>query len=136
MVRRRAIAIACMAIGVACLAGCSSDSSGTRADAIASKAPQSDCGAEEQAAYEKAMEDPEFDLPPAFDASEVKGKTFAYVGIITNSIIQEKFDAFAEGLKSVGAKAIYFDGKGRPDVMAQAIESAIAQTALRSSGTA
>ena len=92
-----------------------------------SKAPQSDCGAEAQAAYEEAMEAPKFDLPPAFDASEVKGKTFAYVGIITNSIIQEKFDAFAEGLESVGAKAIYFDGKGRPDVITQAIESAIAQ---------
>ena len=94
---------------------------------ISSKAPQSDCGAEAQAAYEEAVEAPEFDLPPAFDASEVKGKTFAYVGIITNSIIQEKFDAFAEGLESVGAKAIYFDGKGRPDVITQAIESAIAQ---------
>ena len=127
MVRRRAIAIACMAIGVACLAGCSSDSSGTSASDISSRTPQSDCGAEAQAAYEKAVEAPKFDLPPAFDASEVKGKTFAYVGIITNSIIQEKFDAFAEGLKSVGAKAIYFDGKGRPDVITQAIESAIAQ---------
>ena len=95
--------------------------------AFSARRPESDCGKEAQSAYVGAMEAPKFDLPPAFDASEVEGKTFAYVGIITNSIIQDKFDAFAEGLESVGAKAIYFDGKGRPDVITQAIESAIAQ---------
>ena len=128
MGRRRAAVIACMAIGAACLAGCSSDpSDAASGGGVSSKAPESDCGKEAQSAYVGAMEAPKFDLPPAFDASEVEGKTFAYVGIITNSIIQDKFDAFAEGLESVGAKAIYFDGKGRPDVITQAIESAIAQ---------
>ena len=99
----------------------------TRARATSLVRRRSPTGAKAQAAYDKAMEAPKFDLPPAFDASRVKGKTFAYVGIITNSIIQEKFDAFAEGLKSVGAKAVYFDGKGRPDVITQAIQSAIAR---------
>lgn len=122
--RRRSVVLACLA-AITVTAACSSGSSGTTGGTQSE--PQSECGKAAQSAFESAMAPPEFELPPAFDTTSMTGKKFAYVSIITNSIIQEKYDAFAAALKPVGAEAIYFDGKGRPDVITAAIQSAIAQ---------
>lgn len=122
--RRSSFIFACLA-AITVTAACSSGSSGTTGSNQGE--PQSECGKAAQVAYESAMAPPEFELPPAFDTTSMAGKKFAYVSIITNSIIQEKYDAFAAALDSVGAEAIYFDGKGRPDVITAAIQSAIAQ---------
>jgi len=85
------------------------------------------CGKAATAEYKKAMAEPKFGLSPAFDASALSGKKFAFVGINNNSIIQDKVAGFKEALKTVGADVVFFDGKGRPDVIAQAMQSAIAQ---------
>ncbi|WP_235735618.1 sugar ABC transporter substrate-binding protein [Nocardioides alcanivorans] len=107
-------------IGSACSEG---DTQATAVDT----GPRTDCAVEAKVRYEKAMAVPEFELPPAIDGSSLADKKFAYVGIISNSVVKQKFEAFKEAVESVGAEAILFDGKGRPDVITQAFGSAIAQ---------
>lgn len=122
---RRHIAIVALGFIVAFIGSACSES-GPEATSV-DTGPRTDCAVEAKARYEKAMAVPEFDLPPAIDGASLGGKKFAYVGIITNSVVQEKFDAFKEAVESVGAEAILFDGKGRPDVITQAFGSSIAQ---------
>jgi len=107
-------------VGSACSEG---STQGTSVD----NGPRTDCAVEAKARYEKAMVVPEFELPSAIDGSSLAGKKFAYVGIITNAVVQAKFDAFKEAVESVDAEAVLFDGKGRPDVITQSFGSAVAQ---------
>ena len=64
-----------------------------------------------------------------FDTSASKGKTFAIIQFARegNPVEIANANALTEALANVDAKVIIFDGEGRPDVLLQAFESAIAQ---------
>jgi len=64
-----------------------------------------------------------------FDTSSSKGKTFAMIQFARegNTVSNATAKVLNEALVSVGAKLIMFDGKGKPDVILQAFNSAIAQ---------
>lgn len=129
--RRAVIALLCGIVAVVC-ASCSSAGSGSTAGSTATgsnaaKDAATGCSKESTSQYEAALQAPKFTLPAAFSASSMRGKTFAYIAIITNDVVQERYDGFSDGLKSVGAKSIYFDGQGTPDAIAQAFHVAITQ---------
>lgn len=64
-----------------------------------------------------------------FDTSSLKGKTFAMIQFARegNTVSNATAKVLDEALASVGAKLILFDGKGKPDVILQGFNSAIAQ---------
>lgn len=64
-----------------------------------------------------------------FDTSSSRGKTFAMIQFARegNAVEIASAKALTEALANVGARVIVFDGRGRPDVLLQAFESAIAQ---------
>lgn len=65
----------------------------------------------------------------AFDTSSLKGKTFAMIQFARegNPVSNANARVLGEALASAGAKLVLFDGKGKPDVILQGFNSAIAQ---------
>jgi ABC-type sugar transport system substrate-binding protein len=64
-----------------------------------------------------------------FDTSSMRGKTVAMIQFARegNTVSNATAKVLGEALASVGVKLIMFDGKGKPDVILQAFNSAIAQ---------
>jgi len=67
--------------------------------------------------------------PPPFDASSVRGKTFAMIQFARegNTVSNANAKALGDALATTGAKLVLFDGQGKPDVILQGFNSAIAQ---------
>jgi ribose transport system substrate-binding protein len=136
--RNLTLASACVLVGMALwLSACSSSSS--NGDAVkgsssiagqseASTGGSSGCVSTATAKVDAARAPFKEDLPKPFDASTFKGKTFAYIGL-SNAVkgSAEIGQSMQEGLASVGAKTILFDGQGEPNVIAQAFNTAIGQ---------
>jgi ribose transport system substrate-binding protein len=130
----------CVLVGLTlCLSACSSSSSNDGAvkgsSSIAASTGgssatkgSSGCVSTAMAKVDAARAPFKEDLPKPFDVSTFKGKTFAYIGLsdaIKNiAVIGQNMQ---QGLASVGAKTMLFDGQGEPDVIAQAFNTAIGQ---------
>ena len=88
----------------------------------------SSCVSTAEAKVKAAASPFKLSLPPAFDASSIKGKTFAYIGItFAASSVAEWGTSFKQAITSAGGNAILFDGQGEPSVITQAFDSAISQ---------
>jgi len=120
-----------IAVLVAILSACG-DSAGTHGAGgprIVSTSTASACVATATSNFQAGMAPMEIRPLGPFDTSSSQGKTFAIVQFARegNAVEVASAKALADALANVGAKLIVFDGKGRPDVLLQAFESAIAQ---------
>jgi ribose transport system substrate-binding protein len=67
------------------------------------------------------------EAPPSFDASSMKGKTFAFISQTATPQATQEAEGMKEALTAVGANTQIFYGQGKPDVITQDFQSAIAQ---------
>lgn len=114
----------------ACVARRSSDGAPVAGDSNkVSTAPASACVETATKNFQAGMAAMTISPIGPFDTSASKGKTFAMIQFARegNPVEIANAKALAEALANVGAKVITFDGKGKPDVLLQAFESAIAQ---------
>jgi ABC-type sugar transport system substrate-binding protein len=89
----------------------------------------SDCVATAIRNFQAGMAPMEIAPSGPFDTSALRGKTFAMIQFARegNTVSNATARVLGEALASVGAKLILFDGKGKPDVILQGFNSAIAQ---------
>jgi ABC-type sugar transport system substrate-binding protein len=95
----------------------------------ASTSATSDCVAAAIRNFQAGMAPMEITPLGPFDTSSLRGKTFAMIQFARegNTVSNANAKALSEALANVGAKLIMFDGEGKPDVILQGFNSAIAQ---------
>ena len=96
---------------------------------VATSTAASDCVATAMRNFQAAMAPMEITPLGPFDTSSLRGKTVAMIQFARegNTVSNATAKVLGEALASVGVKLIMFDGKGKPDVILQGFNSAIAQ---------
>ena len=134
--RRRLAALCAAAAAAVLVGGCSSSGGGstavnagtsTPASAASASGAAGSCVATATARASAAMAQTKFDAPSAFNASASKGKKFAVIPLTFTPTTEATGAAVKEALATVGADTIVLSGQGKPDVIAQDFQTAIAQ---------
>ena len=132
MFRRHAAPTRALAAVMVVLTGGCGPSGGAREPAgsgAATTRAASECAAAATRGFQRGMAPMEITPLRPFDASSSAGKTFAIIQFARegNAVEIANAEALGEALANVGARLVVFDGKGRPDLLLQAFESAVAQ---------
>lgn len=134
-VGRRLLSLVAVLSAAALIAtGCGDDNdNGSAAGGGAETTEQaaSDTVAEAKTKVEEARGEPSWKEPgPAFDASAAKGKTVHYIGLaMAIPIVKTLYDGMEDGLATVGAKAVAYDGKGQVSEFNRSMQQAISRKA-------
>lgn len=125
--RRRQALLCAGAAAILVLAGCSSSDEPNDGDSSGSLSSE-ECVASAKAAADAGMAPMTLEPPMQLDTTSIAGKKFAIVQLTGQSeLTKAEAAGMTAAFKTVGAETITYDGKGTPDVIAQAFQSAIGQ---------
>src|ERR1700684_2786649 len=134
--RRRSSLLLCAVAAMGVLLSACSSSGGkpkARASSIGSRSPStgtaSDCVQTAPANARAGMTPMKLGPPGSLDTSSIRGKKVSLIDFASKNNVVELTNAegLQQALRAVGATLIPLDGQGTPDIVAQDIQSAIAQ---------